>query len=199
MCAWSLLFQAFCSRWEQFYFLESFNPAPRQIKSGDTTNQARNAAIKMQTCRQFVDFSDPRAKSLFVLSKTKCFVSKLRTKEKKEFVPFLLSFRQTGCRVHSARTSNFFLQLEKFAECNMPVSRLFHLLNLTLKFKQKVEYLPLALSLKCHVVVLQAMAKKCLKARATCAARLSHLTRKNIYPGIILLHVPQLNSCTSLS
>ena len=108
ICAWSLFFQAFSSRWEQFYFLESFNLAPKQIKSGDTTNQARNAAIKMQTCRQFVDFSHPIAKSLFVLSKTRYFVSKLRTKEKKDFVPFLLSSRQTGFRVHSARTSGTF-------------------------------------------------------------------------------------------
>ena len=39
---------------------------------------------KCKTCRQFVDFSAPIVKSLIVLSKTKYFVSKLRTKEKKK-------------------------------------------------------------------------------------------------------------------
>ena len=59
----------FCSRdfvlinRKQFYFLGSFNPAPKQIKSGDTTNHAQIVAIKMQTCRQFVEFSDPIPKS----------------------------------------------------------------------------------------------------------------------------------------
>ena len=41
------------------------------MKTSDTTNQARNAAIKKQTCRQFVDFTDPVPKSLFYPSKKK--------------------------------------------------------------------------------------------------------------------------------
>ena len=41
------------------------------MRSFDTTNQARNVAIKVQTCRQFVDFIDPVPKSLFIHQKKK--------------------------------------------------------------------------------------------------------------------------------
>ena len=57
------------------------------------------------------------------------------------------------------------------------------------KYKEKVECLPLALSSKPYVVVLQTTARKCIKACATCA----HLARKNTYPGI------KSNCCTSPS
>ena len=45
------------------------------MRSSDPTKQVRNVAIKVQTCRQFVDFIDPVHKSLF-------YPSKKQTKEK---------------------------------------------------------------------------------------------------------------------
>ena len=49
------------------------------------------------------------------------------------------------------------------------------------KYRQKFEFFPLALSLKRHVVVLQVITKKCIKAHATCEARLYHLARAKIH------------------
>ena len=63
----------------------------------------------LQTCRQFLNFIDPVPKSLFYPSK--------RTKERKEFVSFSLSFRQTASMESSQRKNfqTFFLDMQKFA------------------------------------------------------------------------------------
>lgn len=53
--------------------LRSFHPA---------RSQAPNVAIKMQTCRQFVDFSDRIPKSIFYLSK-KIFCLQMKNEERK--------------------------------------------------------------------------------------------------------------------
>ena len=68
----------------------------------------------------------------------------------------------------------------------------FHLLEsgrMFLEYKQKgeVDCLSLALSSKRHVVVLQTTAKKCIKARSTCEAPLSHYFEKCV------LHTLELN------
>ena len=65
------------------------------------------------------------------------------------------------------------------------------------KYRQKIESFPLVLQLKRYVVVLQAMVKKCIKAHATCKARLNHLACKNTYNGIKLLNILKLNSYIS--
>ena len=39
--------------WKKVYFLGPFKPAPKSMRSSETTNQARNVAIKGQTCRVF--------------------------------------------------------------------------------------------------------------------------------------------------
>ena len=65
------------------------------------------------------------------------------------------------------------------------------------KYRQKIESFPLVLQLKRYVVVLQAMVKKCIKAHATCKARLNHLACKNTYNGIKLLNTLKLNSYIS--
>ena len=92
------------------------------MRTSDTTNQARNAAIKKQTCRQFVDFTDPVPKSLFYPSK--------KTNERKEFVAFSLSFRQTGRKVYSTRISRtFFLTCKSLPSIASCISHLFHLLT----------------------------------------------------------------------
>ena len=156
------------------------------MRSSDPTKQVRNVAIKVQTCRQFVDFIDPVPKSLF-------YPSKKKTNERKEFVAFSLSFRQTGRKVYSTRISRtFFLICKSLPSIASCISHLFHLrpnfrvlkngrMFLDYKYRQKFECFPLVLSLKRYVVVLQAMVKKCIKAHATCKARLNHLACKNTY------------------
>ena len=65
------------------------------------------------------------------------------------------------------------------------------------KYRQNIECFPLVLQLKRYVIVLQAMVKKCIKAHATCKARLNHLSYKNTYHEIKLLNILKLNSYIS--
>ena len=70
----------------------------------------------LQTSRQFLNFIDPVPKSLFYPSK--------RTKERKEFVSFSLSFRQTASMESSQRKNfqTFFLDMQKFATYSICIS-----------------------------------------------------------------------------
>ena len=65
------------------------------------------------------------------------------------------------------------------------------------KYRHNIECFPLVLQLKRYVIVLQAMVKKCIKAHATCKARLNHLSYKNTYHEIKLLNILKLNSYIS--
>lgn len=91
--------------------------------TSDTTNQARNVVIKKQTCRQFVDFTDPVPKSLF-------YPSKKKTNERKEFVAFSLRFgKQVGKFIAKEISRTFFVICKSLPSIASCILHLFHLLT----------------------------------------------------------------------
>ena len=157
------------------------------MRSFDTTNQALNVAIKVQTCRQFVDFIDP-GPSLY-------FIHQKEQKRKKNSSHFRFRFGKQVAEFTAQEFPELFCCLQKFAKYYIWISRLFHLLTFafykmdeyfwtTDKDKILRECLPWALSLKRQVVVLKATAKKCIKHHETC----NH--DYIVWPAKKWLHIP---------
>ena len=154
-----------------------------------------------------MDFIDPIPKFYFSWS-NKILFSQTESRGDESIVSFSFLFGQMcgRVRIHGARISRSFSWFEKvlysiiymyFAFIPSPNfdfvenGRMFR----PYKQKEKVECWPLALLSKRHVV-LQTMARKCIKACSISATQLSHLACTNTVTHQ-WLHIPELNCSTS--
>ena len=145
--------------------------------------------------------------SFILAGATKYFSPKRRAEEMKALSHFRFFFGQMSwkVRIHGARISRSFSWFAKVCQVLyvyfvftpspnfdfVENGRMFR----PYKQKEKVECWPLALLSKRHVV-LQTMARKCIKACSISATQLSHLACTNTITHQ-WLHIPELNCSTS--